>query len=281
MGSKSCRYASFLMTLTVALVAACRQPEAAASNPEENRLTLSGLLAGDDTEGYTRALEPRKFFFPDDHGPHPDFRNEWWYLTGNLSSADGREFGYQFTLFRNAISPRSPERESDWATRQIFMAHFALTDVTGESFHAFERLSRGALGLAGVTTRPFRAWLEDWQIWADQEPPAFRLRAGNDAVGLELDLDSAKPIVLQGDRGLSRKGREPGNASYYYSMTRMPTRGVVMLGLESYAVQGSSWLDREWSSSALEPTQSGWDWFALLLSDGLDLMIYQLRTRTG
>jgi len=282
MSRESLRFAGWpILAITVALVSACRQPEAAASNQSEDRLSLSELLARDDTEGYQRALEPKEFSFPDDHGPHPDFRNEWWYLTGNLSSADGRAFGYQFTLFRSAISPQSPERESDWATRQIYMAHFALTDITGETFHAFERFSRGALGLAGVTTRPFRAWLEDWEIWADPEPPPFSLRVGTDALGLELDLDSAKPIVLQGDRGLSRKGREPGNASYYYSMTRLPTRGVVMMGLESYAVQGSSWLDREWSTSALEPTQTGWDWFALQLSDGRDLMIYQLRTSSG
>jgi predicted secreted hydrolase len=160
------------------------------------------------------------------------------------------------------------------------MAHFALTDVQGETFHAFERLSRGAVGLAGVETRPFRAWLDDWELAGD-DPPPFRLRAGNSTIGVELELTSAKSTVLQGDRGLSRKGREPGNSSYYYSMTRMPTRGVVVLGLHTYAVQGSSWLDREWSTSALEPSQTGWDWFALQLSDGRDLMLYQLRLEDG
>jgi predicted secreted hydrolase len=160
------------------------------------------------------------------------------------------------------------------------MAHFALTDVEGKSFYAIERFSRGALGLAGITTQPFRAWLDDWELFGD-DPPPFRLHAGTESVGLELDLSSAKPTVLQGDRGLSRKGRKRGNASYYYSMTRMPTRGVVILGLETIAVQGSSWLDREWSTSALEPSQTGWDWFALQLSDGRDLMLYQLRLEDG
>ncbi len=262
------------------LAAQCQRPDAISSDPAPTVLTLTSLLATGETVGYQRAEEPRTFSFPDDHGAHPDFRNEWWYLTGNLTSADGREFGYQFTLFRSAIDTQEPERTSDWATRQLYMAHFALTDVEGKSFHAIERFSRGALGLAGVTTQPFRAWLDDWELFGD-DPPPFRLRAGTESVGLELDLSSAKPTVLQGDRGLSRKGREPGNASYYYSMTRMPTRGVVILGLETIAVQGSSWLDREWSTSALEPSQTGWDWFALQLSDGRDLMLYQLRLEDG
>ncbi len=268
------------LVLAALLATQCQRIDAVSSDSATPALTLTSLLAQGDTAGYERADEPRTFSFPDDHGAHPDFRNEWWYLTGNLTSADGREFGYQFTLFRSAIDTEEPDRDSDWATRQLYMAHFALTDVEGKSFHAFERFSRGALGLAGVTTRPFRAWLDDWELLG-QDPPPFRLRAGDESVGLELDLSSAKPTVLQGDRGLSRKGRELGNAADYYSMTRMPTRGVVILGLETFAVQGSSWLDREWSTSALEPSQAGWDWFALQLSDGQDLMIYQLRLEDG
>ncbi len=268
------------MLLATAIFLTCQREGTSVSVPPTTTLVLTNLLARGDTEGYQRATEPRTFSFPDDHGAHPDFRNEWWYLTGNLTSADGHQFGYQFTLFRSAITPDDPDRQSDWATRQLYMAHFALTDVQANTFHASERLSRGAVGLAGVTTEPFRAWLDDWEIAGDNPPP-FRLRAGTDALGLELELTSAKPTVLQGDRGLSRKGREPGNASYYYSMTRMPTRGVVVSGLKTYAVQGSSWLDREWSTSALEPSQTGWDWFALQLSDGRDLMIYQLRLEDG
>ena len=262
------------------LISSCQPGQSESEFATPGTLTLTHLLAQSDTTGYQRAESSRNFSFPEDHGPHPDFRTEWWYLTGNLSTSDGREFGYQFTLFRNAIAPEAVERDSDWSTRQLYMAHFALTDVEGESFHAFERFNRGALGLAGVETRPFRAWLDDWEI-SGENPPPFRLRAGTESLGLEVELAAGKPVVLQGARGLSRKGRDPGNASYYYSLTRMPTVGVIHLGLETFAVQGSSWLDREWSTSALETEQVGWDWFALQLSDGRDLMLYQLRLADG
>ncbi len=258
-----------------------RTVERDASDSDRETLSLTEMLAGGSTEGYSRALEPREFVFPADHGPHRDFRTEWWYFTGNLTTAGGRAFGYQFTLFRSAVAPRAPDRESDWATRQIYMAHFALTDPINQSFHAFERFSRGAAGLAGVDLRPFRAWLEDWEIAGGEDPPPFRLRAAEGGTAIELELDSAKPVVLNGDRGLSRKGREPGNASYYYAFTRMPTRGTVTVGYKTFEVQGSSWLDREWSTSVLEEDQAGWDWFALQLSDGRDLMVYQLRRSDG
>jgi len=243
--------------------------------------SLTEILAGGSTEGYTRATRPRAFLFPDDHGSHEDFRTEWWYFTGNLMTAGGRNFGYQFTLFRSAIAPESLERSSDWATRQVYMAHFAVTDPVNNAFHAHERFSRGAAGLAGVQTQPFRAWLEDWQVTGRDGPPPFRLRAAEGGTSVELELEAAKPLVLNGNQGLSQKGRETGNASYYYSYTRMPTRGTVTVGYKTFEVQGSSWLDREWSTSALEEGQVGWDWFALQLSDGRDLMVYQLRRANG
>lgn len=249
------------------------------SRPDEP-LSLTEMLSGGTTEGYARATQPRTFRFPEDHGPHEDFRTEWWYLTGNLTAASGRRFGYQFTLFRNAMTPERVERDSDWATRQVFMAHFALTDQQGETFQAFERFSRGAAGLAGVDALPFRAWLDDWEIRGGDDPPPFQVQVAEGDTAIELVLDPGKSAVLNGDRGLSQKGREPGNASYYYSLTRMPTRGTVTVGYKTFEVQGSSWLDREWSTSVLEEGQIGWDWFALQLSDGRDLMVYQMR-RTG
>ncbi len=251
--------------------------DAAADEP----LSLTEILAGGESEGYARAIGPREFRFPEDHGSHEEFRTEWWYFTGNLTTAGGRRFGYQYTLFRTALSPETLERDSKWATRQVYMAHFALTDAEGETFHAFERFSRGAAELAGVTARPFRAWLDDWEIRGDDNPPPFQLLVAEGGTGIELELDSSKPPVLNGDRGLSQKGRQPGNASYYYSLTRMPTRGTVTVGYKTFEVQGSSWLDREWSTSVLEEGQVGWDWFALQLSDGTDLMLYQLRRIDG
>ena len=249
--------------------------------PAEN-VTVGAALGGEDHAGYQRAHQPRPFHFPADHGPHPEFRNEWWYVTGNLADATGRQFGYQLTLFRIALSPDPPVADSAWRTNQVYMGHFALTDVNGEKHHGFERFSRGALGLAGAQAAPFRVWLEDWELSgtaADAFP--MRVRARASGVALDLTLQANKPVVLQGDRGLSQKSAEPGNASYYYSHTRLPTQGVVDLNGQIFTVQGSSWLDREWSTSALGPEQSGWDWFALQLDDGRDLMFYRLRHRDG
>jgi predicted secreted hydrolase len=235
------------------------------------------------TEGYARASEPRLFAFPDDHGPHPECRTEWWYYTGNLATAGGRRFGFQLTFFRIAQAPPTADaRPSKWAADQVYMAHFALTDVAGGRFHPATRLVRGALDLAGATARPLRVWAEDWSAEGDGDDALpMRLRATEGHVGIDLVLDGGKPLVLHGERGLSRKGSETGDASYYYSFTRMPARGTVRVGAEHFAVTGTAWMDREWSTSALGADQVGWDWFALQLSDGRDVMVYRLRRRDG
>jgi predicted secreted hydrolase len=162
------------------------------------------------------------------------------------------------------------------------MAHFAVTDERRGTFHAFERFSRSALGLAGAQAEPFRVWLEDWEIQGgDGGLFPLSLRASQEDVALELTLSPEKPLVLQGDSGLSRKGPEAGNASYYYSFTRLKASGSLVLGETVVAVQGEAWLDREWSTSALSEDQEGWDWFALQLDDGFDLMLYRMRDRDG
>jgi predicted secreted hydrolase len=173
-------------------------------------------------------------------------------------------------------------RTSAWATRQAFLAHFTVTDVAGKRFRSFERWGRGALGLAGAQGDPFHVWVGDWtaEAVAGKAPP-MRLRAAQGDAALDLILQEGKPPVLQGDQGLSRKSAEPGNASYYYSLTRMPAAGTVRLGNERFAVTGAAWMDREWSTSSLGKDQIGWDWFALQLADGRDLMLYQLRHTDG
>ena len=245
-------------------------------------VSVGSALGGDDSAGYQRAYQPRPFVFPADHGPHPEFRNEWWYVTGNLADATGREFGYQLTLFRIALAPTVPVVDSAWRTNQVYMGHFALTDVVDNRHRAFERFSRGAMGLAGAQAAPLRVWLEDWELASiGPETLPLRVRAHQDDIAVDLLLDTAKPLVLQGEQGLYQKSVEPGNASYYYSLTRLPTRGVVSLGGQVFTVSGASWLDREWSTSALGPEQSGWDWFALQLDDGRDVMFYRLRRKDG
>lgn len=252
--------------------------------PASIRATLSvaGALTGGDDAGFAYARGPRPLAFPRDHGPHPAFRTEWWYYTGNLTAASGRRFGFQLTFFRKALAATPVARDSAWRANQVFMAHFALTDVAGRRFHAFERLDRGALDLAGATAEPFHVWVDDWSAAAmGPEALPMRLRAADGDIAIDLALRSQKPLVLEGERGLSRKGPAPGNASYYYSLTRLATRGVVTLGADTHQVSGSSWMDREWGTSALGPDEVGWDWFALQLADGRDLMFYRLRRRDG
>lgn len=265
-----------LLLLMNALLSACREPE----RLPNASLSVSGALRAENNEGYARAVEPREFAFPADHGPHPEFRTEWWYYTGNLSTREGRRFGFQLTFFRSAFAPEMPERPSAWATRQAWLAHFTVTDVESGRFRSFERWSRGSLGLAGAEGEPFRVWLEDWSADAAGSG-AMRIRAAGDGAAIDLVLQPGKPPALQGERGLSQKSSEAGNASYYYSLTRMPASGTVRSGDETFQVTGLSWMDREWSTSSLGENQIGWDWFALQLDDGQDLMLYQLRNRDG
>jgi predicted secreted hydrolase len=225
--------------------------------------------------------------FPRDHGAHPDFRSEWWYFTGNLADAAGRRFGFQFTVFRFALAPAATRRASAFATRQAWMAHLAITDVDAQRFHAFERFARGAAGLAGAQPHPFAVWLEDWRAealpaaHAGAEPFPLRLRAGDGEVALDLVLQPGRARVLHGEQGLSRKSAAAGNASYYYSYTRIPASGELRTPAGRFQVAGEAWMDREWSTSALAADQRGWDWFSLQLDDGRDLMFYRLRDAAG
>ncbi len=244
---------------------------------------LSELLSSDSDAGFAKAIEPRAFVFPEDHGPHPQFRNEWWYITGNLDGEDGRRFGFELTIFRFALTPSLPAAESNWRSNQVYIAHFAVTDAGRERFYAAERYSRGALGLAGASAEPFRVWIDDWEIAAvaEGQPERWGLRAADPGFALDIALIAAKTPALNGIDGLSQKSAEPGNASYYYSITRWETEGSLRIGDDAFRVSGLSWLDREWSSSALAADQLGWDWFALQLSDGSELMFYNLRKLDG
>jgi len=244
---------------------------------------LSQLLGDDGVTGYAAATEPRTFSFPSDHGPHPKFRNEWWYLTGNLDGQNGERFGFELTIFRFLLTPSVQRQQaSRWQSDQVYIGHFAISDVGNEQFHVAQRFSRGSMGLAGARAEPFRVWVEDWSIAA--RPGAattWRVQAADQDRLLDLNLTQLKPPVLNGQNGLSRKAAEPGNASYYYSISRLQTEGLLQIGKQRFAVSGFSWLDREWSSSALSADQAGWDWFALQLDDGSELMLYQLRRLDG
>ena len=244
---------------------------------------LSELLSDGGVSGYAMADAPRDFRFPRDHGPHEAYRNEWWYFTGNLDADDGGgRFGFELTIFRFALSPNAPENDgSAWATNQVYIGHFAVTDVNRKQFHVAQRYARGAAGLAGAGTDPLRVWLDDWRVGVSGSGTGFRLQAGDGEIGLDLILEPSKPIVLNGEGGLSQKSEGAGSASYYYSIPRLETTGLLRVVGSEYRVTGRSWLDREWGSNALSARQAGWDWFALQLEDGSDLMFYVLRELDG
>ncbi len=246
-----------------------------------NDYAFSKLLSTDD-KSFARALTPRKFTFPRDHGAHGSYRTEWWYFTGNLKNPFDRKFGYQLTFFRFALAADTPQSKSSWRNNQIYMAHLTLTDVTAERFYSDERYSRAGNGLAGAADNKYQVWLHDWSAVAvDDADFPIRLQAKSDQFAIDLLLQSQKDRVLQGNEGLSQKSAAPGNASYYYSYPRLATEGNLSIGGDKFTVAGDSWMDREWSTSALSDEQTGWDWFALQLSDNSEIMFYQLRRKDG
>jgi predicted secreted hydrolase len=245
-------------------------------------IDVAGALGGEADSGFARATQPRQFAFPADHNAHPAFRNEWWYITGHLQTPEGNRFGYQVTFFRIALAPEAAGQNSAWATRQLWMAHAALTDIGAADHRHAQRLAREALGLAGQQSEPFRLWLEDWSIEGSAGGAfPWQVQVKDDAFELALTLEPQREPVLQGVDGLSQKSAAPGNASYYYSITRLATAGTITRGGNTMTAIGTSWLDREWSTSALGDDQSGWDWFSLQLDSGADLMLYRLRDKAG
>jgi predicted secreted hydrolase len=247
---------------------------------DENFNTLQALQAPAEA-GFARALLPRPFVFPEDHGAHPTFRNEWWYVTGNVETADKRAFGYQFTIFRTALRPSNhPELAvSAFASQEIYMLHASVSDIANKRFYTLEDFARGgALQLAGANDQS--VWLKINRLsWDDQ---TFFVTVRAEDFAFSLRLTTQKLPVLQGEAGLSQKSQEPGNASYYYSLTRLHTEGEITLkNKQKFQVQGDSWLDREWSTSALGAGQVGWDWLALQLDNKQELMLYQMRQAQG
>ena len=283
--NKTLAYRILLAIIILGLVAAVISW---VGKPEETSLQSSLVLAGQgdgssrDVQGYTRAGGPIPFVFPDDFGPHPDYQTEWWYYTGNLTTPEGRHFGYQLTFFRRALLPPTEQisRTSDWATGQAYMAHFAISDSQSTQHYAFERLARGSAGIAGAQSEPYRVWLEDWEVKLI-DAGVYHLTAKQDGIAIDLTLTDVKGPVPHGDQGSSQKGPEPGNASYYYSQSRLVSDGSVSIGAQTYPVSGLSWKDHEYSTSALSAGQIGWDWFSIQLDNNTEIMIFQIRRDDG
>jgi predicted secreted hydrolase len=235
----------------------------------------------DQGAGFAQVTPGYSLQFPRDHGAHPDYRVEWWYLTANLEDSEGRLWGLQWTLFRQALSPRRVE--AGWHSNQVWMAHSAITTPDGH-FHE-QRFARGGIGQAGVeqvsASGHFNAWMDDWE-WRSNGAALLPAKL-NFSVGkreIQLLLESTGELVVNGVDGYSRKSVQ-GQASYYYSQPHIRVRGSVSEGLDKTWLNGMGWLDREWSSQALAENQQGWDWFALHLDDGHKLMVYQLRHANG
>ncbi|MEY8827604.1 lipocalin-like domain-containing protein [Sedimentitalea sp. XS_ASV28] len=228
---------------------------------------------GTDAEDFAAPQRGVALEFPADHGPHPAFRIEWWYLTSTLSGDDGREYGIQWTLFRSALAPRE---EEGWQSPQLWMGHSA---VTSETSHLFdERIARGGIGQAGVIAAPFSAWIDDWEMTGqpDSGLSELRLVARGKDFRYDLQLRADGPLVLHGEGGFSTKS-EDGRASYYYSQPAYAVSGMLHLPQGPVRVTGQGWLDREWSSQPLAEDQSGWDWFSLSFDSGARMMGFRLR----
>ena len=241
-------------------------------------------VAADD--GFREVTGPCGLRFPEDHGPHPNYRTEWWYYTGNLTGEDGHRFGFQLTFFRSALNPPAKRREwpepaSAWRTDQIYLAHAAVTDIDAGRHLQAERMARAALGMAGAEQSETGTiiHLNAWR--AAIGPESHHLSATADEFVLDLSLAPAKPPVTHGDGGYSAKGTSPGQASCYYSFTRLAAGGSLTIAGRQYAVEGLAWMDHEFSTAPLAPGIAGWDWFSLQLDDRTEIMIYMLRQTDG
>jgi len=236
---------------------------------------------GETADGFAAVVPGKRFAFPADHGPHPEFRIEWWYVTANLQDSRGAAYGAQWTLFRQAARPGAALE--GWANQQLWMGHAAVTRA--DTHRASETFARGGIGQAGVEATPFQAFIDAWQMrgldaFDDGRIAPLELKASAADFGYALRLDADRPLVLQGDAGYSRKS-ERGQASYYYSQPFFKAAGSISVDDKPIDVTGLAWMDREWSSQPLASDQSGWDWFSLHLNSGEKLMLYRLRERNG
>ena len=240
---------------------------------------MAGLFFLQPAAGqYRVALPGYRYEFPRDHFSHPDFQTEWWYYTGNLKSAEGHQFGFELTFFRQAVS-RDPERIAAWDVKDIYLAHLALSDLDGGKFYHAERTNRSGPGIAGASEAGRRIWNGNWQIlWDGSEQ---KLQAIQEQFQLHLTLHSEKPPVIHGVNGVSQKAEGEGHASHYISLTRVTTSGSIELDGKKFEVSGTSWMDHEFFTHELSSGQIGWDWLSLQLADNTELMIFHIRRRDG
>ncbi|MBW6472705.1 MAG: hypothetical protein K0B14_06230 [Anaerolineaceae bacterium] len=267
-----------LIAITIFFVLTGNQP----AQLSGSNITFLDDQNNTEKNNYKKAIDRMDFVFPEDHAAHPEYLTEWWYYTGNLLTDDGRHFGYQLTFFRRAISDQfNDSSPSNWASNQIYLAHFAVTDTASNQHYVFDQISRGSAGLAGTSVDPlFSIWLKDWGI-VQLSDNVFQMNAGFDNIEINFILTDLKGIIFHGDDGLSQKGSEIGNASYYFSQTRMETVGTIRISDEEFDVNGFSWMDHEFGTSTLGSNQIGWDWFSIQLDNQTEIMLFQIRQDDG
>ena len=236
---------------------------------------------GENAEGFAPVVPGKALVFPADHGPHPEFRIEWWYVTANLTDANGAAYGAQWTLFRQATKPGA--QFEGWANQQVWMGHAAVTRA--DTHRSTETFARGGIGQAGVQTDPFVAWIDAWEMrgldgWDANRIAPLQLTATATDFNYSLKLDADRPLVLQGDHGFSRKS-ERGQASYYCSQPFFKSAGRITIDDKAIDVTGRAWMDREWSSQPLASDQTGWDWLSLHFTTGEKLMLFRVRQTDG
>ncbi len=241
------------------------------------RQLLATALATSLWPGQSPAAPDPGMRFPRDLGSHPDFAIEWWYITGRLLSAQ-REFGFQLTFFRSRV-PDTQGMTSAFAAKQLVFAHAAVTDVAAKKLWHDQRIARAGFGLAQASERDTAVTLRDWSL--QREASRYRATASGKNFGFELELSETQSLLLQGERGLSRKGPDPQQASFYYSLPQLQVGGSLSLRGQSMPVQGSAWLDHEWSQALLHPQAVGWDWIGINLLDGSALTAFQIRDKAG
>ena len=243
-------------------------------------LSLPGRGQGEGGFTYQLALPGRKLTFPADHYSHPDFKTEWWYYTGHLESEYGKRYGYQVTFFRFGLRDRQGEiKDKPPLFSELYMAHFAVSDISRKKFFFRERINRGYQGKAGAATDRYMVWNEDWKV--EGAGKDHLIQVNDRGTRLSLRLSSLKPPVLHGDNGLSQKGEGEGRASYYYSLTRMETEGELTIDGKREKVRGLTWMDHEFGSNQLREDQVGWDWFSLQPGDQTESMLYLIRRKDG
>lgn len=292
-----------LVSIVISICAGCADNYSNAAISGGANIDILKIFSEDSPGGFARVHRKKDFIFPKDHGPHLKYKREWWHFSGNLHTDLGRKFGYQLTIFRVGLNSEfsvantfrvakksKNASRSKWRSNHIYMAHFAVTDIEGKRFYPFQKVSRDNFGLAGsqyytnpdprISENNLKLWVDNWSVESLSDsvfPLWFKASSGD--VSIDLVMTQSKPVILNGFKGVSLKGNEAGNASYYYSIPQLETQGEIEIEGLKHKVKGKSWFDREWFTSAFKNSITGWDWFAIQLEDDREIMIYYLRNQ--